>query len=136
MFDGGVRSLREICDGKQLVLNFWATWCGVCIKEMPDFERIHAEVGRTIVFLGVDLLGVQGETRNAARDLARQTGVRYLLGFDENAGLYSRFVTAGPLRAPMPVTIFVRVDGTVAHRHFGPLTAEELRRAIHAHLEE
>jgi thiol-disulfide isomerase/thioredoxin len=39
----GLESLLNKKDGKVYVVNFWATWCGPCVKELPFFERIHAD---------------------------------------------------------------------------------------------
>jgi thiol-disulfide isomerase/thioredoxin len=127
--DGGVLRLSSLL-GKPAVINFWASWCTFCIDEMPAFERVHEALGDRVTFVGADLLGVQGETRSLARDFARRTGVRYVLVFDEGGMLYGHFSA----QLLMPVTIFVRPDGVVAHRRFGPLDEAKLRELLRTHL--
>ena len=123
-------SIGEFRAGRPIVLNFWASWCTFCIKEMPDFQRVHDDVGDRVPFLGLDLLGVQGETRGAATTLAARTGVSYPLGYDADGALYLRLSP----RVLMPTTVFVRADGTIALRQFGPLTEQQLRGLIDEHL--
>lgn len=128
--DGGrFVSLKEAQAGKPLVINFWASWCVYCIKEMPDFQRVYERAAGRVSFLGLDLLNVQGETRSEAMRLAAETGARYPLGYDEGAELYARMTP----RLLMPTTILVRTDGRVAFRQFGPLTASQLQDLIRKH---
>ncbi|MGH2829438.1 MAG: TlpA family protein disulfide reductase [Actinomycetota bacterium] len=130
-FRGGrLFAIGEFRGTKPMVLNFWASWCVFCIKEMPDFQRVYEQAGDRVVFLGLDLLGVQAETRGAAERLAVKTGVRYPLAYDEGGKLYARLSP----RLLMPTTVFVRSDGVVAFRQFGPLDAAELRTMIRKHL--
>lgn len=123
-------SIDEFPEGKPLVLNFWASWCVFCIKEMPDFQRVYERVAGRVAFLGLDLLGVQVETRSAAEALAARTGVQYPLAYDEDGELYLQLSP----RLLMPTTIFVRADGVIAYRQFGPLDEQELERMIATHL--
>ncbi|MGZ4138643.1 MAG: TlpA family protein disulfide reductase, partial [Actinomycetota bacterium] len=53
--------------GKPTVLNFWASWCIQCIAEMPSFQKVYAALGGRVAFVGVDVLGLQGETAGAGR---------------------------------------------------------------------
>ncbi|MGH2726904.1 MAG: TlpA family protein disulfide reductase [Actinomycetota bacterium] len=129
--DGKFVSLGQARDGKPLVLNFWASRCLYCIKEMPDFQRVYEQASGRVAFLGLDLLGVQGETKSAAVKLAGETGVHYPLGYDQGAELYARLTP----RLLMPTTILVRASGVVALRQFGPLTADQLRDLIRKHLD-
>ena len=58
--DGGVLNLSRF-QGKVVLLNFWATWCPPCIREMPSLDRLQAELGGdtfTVVVLSIDRLGL------------------------------------------------------------------------------
>jgi hypothetical protein len=69
--------------------------------------------------LGVDLLGVEGETRSGAESFARQRSVTYPLA-DDGGLLYGRI----SLRVLAPTTACVRADGTLAGIHMGAALLE------------
>ena len=78
LFDGGSLSLSDL-QGKVVVLNFWASWCGPCRAEMPDLQHISEEYAdKGVVFLGIAL----GDTEKDARKFADTVGVTYPLGLD------------------------------------------------------
>ena len=128
-FDGSVLKLTSL-NGKPAVLNFWASWCTFCIKEMPDFQAVSSELEDQITIVGFDLLGVEGETEVSARSFSKSRGVTYPLAFDDKGLLYAHF----SVRPTLPTTIFVRANGTVAFRKFGPMDRTDLRDAIRDHL--
>ncbi len=111
--------------GRPLVLNFWASWCGPCVEEMPAFQQVATELEDEVAFLGVD-------TRDAPRPAARfvtDLGITYDLAVDREGAL------AGEVRAfGLPTTLFVDPDGTIVHRATSPLDAEGLRAALREHL--
>lgn len=103
-FDGSTGSFADYA-GKVTVVNFWASWCVPCVKEMPDFEAVHAEFGGSVAFIG---LNVQDQLADA-RELAERTGVTYDLARDPRGDLLRTFGGVA-----MPTTAFLRPDGTVA----------------------
>ncbi len=131
MLEGGaMRTIAALGKGKPMVVNFWASWCTFCIREMSDFQAVYESMGERVAFLGLDLLGIEGESRAAAASFARQSKVRYPLAYDRGGLFYSRFSP----RLLMPTTALIRPDGTIAHRQFGPLDAEALQELIGRHL--
>lgn len=128
--DGGVLRLSDL-EGKPALINFWASWCTFCIEEMPAFQRVYASLAGRVEFIGADLLDVEGETRGAAERFAASTGVRYPLIYDTGGLLFAHFSA----QLLMPVTIFVRPDGVVAHRRFGPMDEAMLRGLLREHLQ-
>ena len=123
-------AISEIAAGKPLVVNFWASWCGACIQEMPDLQQVYASAAPQIQFLGLDLLGVDGEVRSAAVDFSKQRKVAYPLAYDDGGLLYGRI----SLRVLPPTTAFLRADGTLAGLHVGQMTAPELSGFIQQYL--
>lgn len=118
--------------GKPTVINFWAEWCTACRAEMPDFDEVHLDLGREIRVVGLDTLGVMGETEAAAERFADEIGVGYPLAFDVNGGFYSHF--GNTVRPLMPTTVFADADGIVRGIWLGQLTEEKLRELIADHL--
>ena len=126
---GGLLRLSDL-KGKPSVINFWATWCTFCIDEMPAIEAASLPLRNRVAVIGADLLGVDGETRSTAQKFAKETGVTYDLVYDRGGVLFGNF--SGQLL--LPVTIFVKPDGIVAYRHFGPLTESTVTALIAKHL--
>ena len=124
------RQLADYASGKPMVISFWASWCGACIREMPELQKVYLSAGGEVQFLGLDLLGVDGETRSGAVSFARQRAVTYPLADDEGGLLYGRI----SLRVLAPTTAFVRADGTLAGFHIGQVDAPELRGLIGQYL--
>jgi thiol-disulfide isomerase/thioredoxin len=127
---GSPVTISDIAAGKPLVVNFWASWCGACIQEMPDLQQVYASAAPQVQFLGLDLLGVDGEVRSAAVDFSKQRKVAYPLAYDDGGLLYGRI----SLRVLPPTTAFLRADGTLAGLHVGQMTASELRGFIQQYL--
>ena len=127
---GAPVAISDIAAGKPLVVNFWASWCGACIQEMPDLQQVYASAASQVQFLGLDLLGVDGEVRSAAVDFSKQRKVAYPLAYDDGGLLYGRI----SLRVLPPTTAFLRADGTLAGSHVGQMTASELRGFIQQYL--
>lgn len=90
--------------GTPLVLNIWASSCGPCKQELPDFAAVHLEYGDRVRFVGVDYLPPSETEEQFARD----RGVQYELLYDADGS----FVDAMEVAA-FPVTLFVAPDGTV-----------------------
>ena len=127
---GAVVTLADYANGKPMVVNFWASWCGACIREMPELQKVYAKAAGVVQFLGLDLLGVDGEDRSGAVAFARQRAVSYPLAYDAGGLLYGRI----SLRVLPPTTAFVRADGTLSGVHIGQLDAPELRQLISQYL--
>ena len=104
--------------GSVVVLNFWASWCPPCRKEMPSFEAIYQEFKEhDVVFVGVAVSDIERK----ALALAEKVGVTYPLGMDTTGISRTYKVTA------MPTTFFIDRDGTVTKKLSGPVNEGALR---------
>jgi cytochrome c biogenesis protein CcmG, thiol:disulfide interchange protein DsbE len=111
--------------GVPLVVNFWASWCAPCVKEMPDFQRFSEELGDRVPLLGVN---VQDAPSNA-QAFVDELGITYDLATDPRGELYTDVRGFG-----MPTTLFVDAEGTIVYRHTGPLDTAQLRALVGEHL--
>jgi cytochrome c biogenesis protein CcmG/thiol:disulfide interchange protein DsbE len=117
----GTMSLAD-WHGTPLVVNFFASWCPSCLAEMPSFERASHDYAGRVVIVGVD---TQDSAAEGLR-LARQLGITYpLLADTSHADLYALLHGQG-----MPVTAFIRRDGTVKRVYSGGLDETLLRQLI------
>jgi cytochrome c biogenesis protein CcmG/thiol:disulfide interchange protein DsbE len=108
--------------GTPLVVNFFASWCPSCLAEMPSFERASHDYPGRVIIVGVD---TQDSPQEGLR-LARQLGITYpLLADTTHADLYASLQGQG-----MPVTAFIRRDGTVKRVYSGALDETLLRQLI------
>jgi thiol-disulfide isomerase/thioredoxin len=123
-FDGAETTLAAYRGGP-LVVNFFASWCAPCVREMPEFEKVHQELGPQVAFLGIDVR----DRLEEGMKLARQTGVTYDLARDPRGE-----VLAAVKGSVMPTTAFITADGRVALVQSRTYNADDLRAAIHREL--
>lgn len=127
LLDGSTISNTDLA-GRAVVLNFWASWCAPCEQEMPELDRLHADLladGTPATIIGV---GVKRDNHDNALAMVDRLGVTYPIGRD-TAGTSD---TIGPVTQAFgvdtyPATVFIRPDGTVSAIVFGPLTEDSAR---------
>jgi len=114
--------------GTPLVLNFYASWCTICDRELPDFERVSQQLGERVHVLGVNPQSNDTDAAQAA--MIARNGVTYPTLRDPQDELLRQFNTTGGL----PTTVFVDVDGVVRKVHNGLLTEQLLLDEVEASL--
>ena len=107
--------------GRPVVLNFWASWCVPCRREMPAFQAVHERMGDRVAFVGMN----NQDSRHDALNLLRETGVRYPSGYDPEGKVARAYRLIG-----MPTTVFVSADGRVVGTRTGELSRARLEEAI------
>ncbi len=124
-FAGGPKVNLADFRGKPLVVNFWATWCAPCVKEMPEFQKASKSFGDKVALLGVD---VEDAPPNA-EPFVKRLGIDYPMAIDPQRELYRELGNVG-----MPTTLLVDADGIVRYRHTGPLDQAQLLELVEEHL--
>lgn len=119
--NGNAVQLRDMA-GKPTVINFWATWCGYCVQEMPHFDKLYAEYGETVNFMMVDLTDGERETEKVAQAYIRQQGYTFPLYFDKEMSAADAYRISS-----IPVTLFIDKEGKLAKKHLGAMDEETLR---------
>ena len=121
--DGNEVSLSDFL-GKPVVLNYWASWCGPCQSEMPDFQSAYEELGEEIQFLMVNVTTGR-ETLDSAQEFISSSDytfpVFYDLDLDASTayGIYS-----------LPTTYFIDTEGYAVAQARGAINAEILQEGI------
>lgn len=105
--------------GTPIVLNFYASWCAVCDRELPDFERVSQQLDGAVQVIGVN--PQSNDTDGAQAAMIERNGVTYPTIPDPQDELLRQFNTTGGL----PTTVFIDADGVVRKVHNG-LLAEQL----------
>ena len=119
-FDGGTGTLADYA-GTPLVVNFFASWCPPCVREMPEFQEVFEDLEGQVAFLGLS----QDQSEQAARNLVRNTGVTYDVGWDLDLEVYEATGSVA-----MPTTVFVSPSGELLDTFAGALDAESLTELI------
>jgi thiol-disulfide isomerase/thioredoxin len=119
--DGKMRSLQD-WTGKSLIVNFWATWCAPCRREIPLLEKIQVEYGPE----GFQVIGIAADYRDKVLAYADEIGLKYPLLIGEQEALDA--ATAFGIEAVgFPFTIFADRQGRIVAAHAGELTEPEAR---------
>lgn len=120
LFDGGTGTVADY-EGTPLVVNFFASWCPPCVREMPDFQDVFERLEGQVAFLGLS----QDQSPQDALALVEATGVTYDVGWDLDLEVYG---ATGSIA--MPTTAFVSPSGELLDTFAGALDTEALAELI------
>jgi peroxiredoxin len=126
----GIRALVKN-DGKKLrLINVWATWCGPCVTELPDFvamNRMYRQRDFELITISAD----SAQEKDKALEVLKRkqvSAVNYLFDSDDK---YKLMDAVDPKASgPVPHTILVAPGGKVLYRHSGPCEPLKIKRAI------
>lgn len=108
-------SFAEFSKGKPVLVNFWATWCGPCVRETPDLVELHKELASQ----GALFIGVSADQGDDAMELVTEFTSKYKVPYQivvDNNGELQKAI--GTLRG-YPTTFYLDKNGVIVKRLLG-----------------
>jgi thiol-disulfide isomerase/thioredoxin len=108
--EGKAYSLDEL-KGKPVLLDFWASWCGPCIRSMPTLEKLHQDyAAKGLVILGIDV----GESRETVEKFLKTRNIPYPIIMGDEAGIPAAYGVS-----VFPTFVMIAPDGRIVSHQFG-----------------
>lgn len=124
LLNGGTISLSQDA-GKVVVVNFWATWCGPCTTETPQFDAVYrANKAKSIDFIGIDTK----DNRDSAQAFVKDNDISYPIVFDEQGETALRLGKIPALS--LPFTVLIDKHQRVAAVYLSRVTAADLQPVL------
>ena len=124
LFDKNNRKVQlSDFEGKPIIINFWATWCGYCLYEMPDFEAAYNEYGDEIQFLIVNT----NDSQKKASGYIESKGYTFPVYYDLEYSAYEAYGLSS-----LPRTVAIDKDGNMIYNRAGMMNADILQSIIDA----
>ncbi|MEM7346395.1 MAG: TlpA disulfide reductase family protein [Chloroflexota bacterium] len=100
--------------GTPVIINFWATWCGPCRAEFPDFQEAAVDNADSLVIIGIN--NTANDQADLVGDFVAEMGATFPIVLDESGDAAETYNVLG-----LPTTIFVDRDGIVSEVFTGPI---------------
>lgn len=117
---GDAFSLRA-ARGKPVVLNFWATWCGPCQRELPTLQAAAERYGDQVLIIGVD----QGEEAATVQRYVDDLGLTFPIPMDSEFAVSELYNVRG-----LPTTYFIDPDGVIRQVWLGEMNSITLAEGV------
>ncbi|HKY91744.1 MAG TPA: TlpA disulfide reductase family protein [Nevskiaceae bacterium] len=126
--DGGAARLSDY-RGKLVLINFWATWCAPCLKEIPLLVEMQGRYAAR----GLQILGPAMDDVEAVKIQAPRMGIRYpiLVGQEQIPAIMEKL---GDTLGALPFSVLISPDGYVVLRKHGEFSRDELTALLEKHL--
>ncbi len=119
----GENNLYELLKGKAVLVNFWATWCGPCVKEIPDLIKIKEEFAdKNFEIIGISI----DKSASPVVEFAKNVGINYILIHDPDSKLLDAFGGS----VGIPTTYLIDKDGKIVSKYIGARTKETFANDI------
>lgn len=125
--NGNNVSLKDL-RGKNVYINFWATWCPWCKKELPDLEKVSQEYkDKNLVVLAIDI----GEDKATVGNYMKENNYDFNVLLDGNSNTSQQYGVSS-----IPVSIFIDKKGNIAKKDVGAMTEGQMKSIIDKLLKE
>jgi peroxiredoxin len=100
--------------GQPVLVNFWATWCGPCRAEFPDFQKTHVDNAGSLVIIGVN--HTTADQRELVDGFVAEMGATFPIVLDETGETVKAYRVLG-----LPTSVFIDRNGLVHELFTGPI---------------
>lgn len=111
--------------GKPLLVNFWATWCAPCVKEMPELQALQTEIP------ALQIIGIGVDSAEKIAEFGTKLHISYPL-YVAGTGAIGQLRALGNEVGGLPFTLLVAADGSIRKTYIGALDFATLRSDIAA----
>ena len=118
--NGNMRDISEWSDQK-ILINFWATWCAPCRREMPMFQTLHLNQQKH----GIQIIGIAVDQSELARDFINEYGISFPILIGQN-NAYEIMKGLGNTSLTLPYTLLVEPGGLITWYKNGEVTSQDL----------
>ena len=118
------QTVNLMSPSKVIVINYWATWCAPCRKEIPELNELDHQLSYRLDVIGVNFDGVVGEQLN--QQMAK-LGIEF-----DNLYIDPRHIWGLDAVTVLPETLIINGQGQLMHRLIGPQTKSSLETLINA----
>jgi thiol-disulfide isomerase/thioredoxin len=125
-----LKALRKNAGDKLVLIDFWATWCGPCVHEFPDFEQMYRMYGHRKFELVTVAAQFPDEKKGVLAFLSREhaTSRNYIFADNDSYAMMAAFDPKW--NGGLPYTVLLGPGGAILYESHGPANAMELKRVI------
>lgn len=127
----GNKTTLETYKGKVIMLNFWATWCGPCRAEIPDFIKMYEKHEKD----GLVIVGISGfrEDIESIKKYVSENSMNYPILFVEKDAVETLVKNYGGIQG-IPTTFLIDKKGVIRFKWVGPKSEEKFMEEVNKHL--
>jgi len=118
--NGNMRDISEWSEQK-ILINFWATWCAPCRREMPMFQTLHLNQEKH----GMQIIGIAVDQNELVRDFINEYGISFPILIGQSSA-YEIMKDLGNTSLTLPYTLLVEPGGLITWYKNGEVTSQDL----------
>ena len=111
--------------GKPIVVNFWATWCGPCVSELPYFEDLYEKYKDDVTFMMVNMTDGYQEKLEDVKKFMQNNSYTFPVYYDTNYSAANAYRVSS-----VPMSLFIEANGEIEDTHLGAMSEAVLENYI------
>lgn len=107
--------------GKKVILNFWASWCGPCQAEMPEMQEFHDTYGDETVILAVNMTTTE-KNLDVVKNYVKEKGLTFPVLLDETNNVSTSYQVYS-----IPTSYYIDAEGIIRHKYIGAMSLDMMK---------